>query len=252
MKPQNIYDNQEFFDSYKELRSKSDAANDLEEKPALFSLLPNLEGKTILDLGCGYGENCAKFLEMGAKNAIGVDLSEKMLEVAKNEHPDITFLRGDMNDLTPLASNNELPVSYDLILSSLAMHYIADFKKLAEEVYSMLSPDGYFIFSQEHPLNTAPINGIKWERDENNNALYYHLTDYTKTGERSVNWLVNGVIKYHRTFADLINALSEVGFTIERILEPAPTPEIIAISPKRAKNVHKPNFLLIKAKKHSK
>ena len=249
MKPQNIYDNEEFFEKYKELRSKSGTANDIEEKPAFFSLLPELASKKVLDLGCGYGENCAMFLSQGASTVIGMDLSEKMLDKAKKDHPQVTFIHGDMNDLSSIANNTAIPNSYDLIVSSLAMHYISDFKKLANEVYSLLTPNGYFVFSQEHPLTTAPINGVVWERDENNTALYYHLTDYTRSGERNVNWLVNGVIKYHRTFADIINALSSAGFIVETMLEPAPTPEIIAISPKHAKNIHKPNFMLIKARK---
>ena len=60
-KSQNIYDNQDFFDGYKKLRDDQYSANNLEEKPALFSLAPDLQGKAVLDLGCGYGENCAEF-----------------------------------------------------------------------------------------------------------------------------------------------------------------------------------------------
>ena len=56
-KSQNIYDNQTFFEGYKKLRSNQYSANNIEEKPALFSLSPELTGKAVLDLGCGYGEN---------------------------------------------------------------------------------------------------------------------------------------------------------------------------------------------------
>lgn len=81
-KQQNIYDDQTFFDEYKKLRENSDSANNLIEKPALFNLCPDLNGKKVLDLGCGYGENCDKFKSMGALKVTGVDISEKMLEVA--------------------------------------------------------------------------------------------------------------------------------------------------------------------------
>ena len=64
MARQNIYDNEIFFDGYKKLRGRKGNANDLFEIPALFSLLPSLEGKKILDLGCGFGEHCVKFVEM--------------------------------------------------------------------------------------------------------------------------------------------------------------------------------------------
>lgn len=117
-KSQNIYDNQEFFDEYKKLRESSNNCNVLEEKPALFALLPDLQGKSVLDLGCGYGENCAEFQKMGASKVTGLDTSEKMLEVAMSEHPELEFIRGDMSDL------NFTSEKYDIVVSSLAVHYL--------------------------------------------------------------------------------------------------------------------------------
>ena len=58
MAQQNIYDNEIFFEGYKKLRENTASANVLFEIPALLSLLPDLEGKRVLDLGCGYGEHC--------------------------------------------------------------------------------------------------------------------------------------------------------------------------------------------------
>ena len=87
-KSQNIFDNQEFFDGYKRIRSNKYSANNLEEKPALFSLSPDLSGKAVLDLGCGYGENCAEFKARGASAVLGIDISEKMLEreISADDH----------------------------------------------------------------------------------------------------------------------------------------------------------------------
>lgn len=85
MSNQNIYDNQEFFDGYKKLRENPTAANDIVEKPALFSLAPDLHNKSVLDIGCGYGENCVQFLKLGAKKVMGLDISSRMLEIAKRK-----------------------------------------------------------------------------------------------------------------------------------------------------------------------
>ncbi len=83
MAKQNIYDNETFFEGYKALRDKEVNANNLFEMPALFSLLPDLTGKRVLDLGCGFGEHCMEYIRRGADRVVGVDISEKMLEVAK-------------------------------------------------------------------------------------------------------------------------------------------------------------------------
>ena len=242
-KSQNIYDNQTFFDGYKKLRENPYSANNLEEKPALFSLAPDLDGKAVLDLGCGYGENCAEFLKMGASRVTGVDLSEKMLDIATSEHPEIEFIRGDMSDLSFIEGK------YNVIFSSLALHYIEDFGKFAKEVHGLLNRDGCFIFSQEHPLTTAPISGTSWSKDENGNVLHYNLTDYTRSGKRYTTWFVDGVEKYHRTFSDIVNALACAGFVITKMLEPTPSEELIKRDSRWEKDLHKPNFLLIKARR---
>ena len=54
MAKQNIFDNQIFFDGYKKIRENQASANIVFEMPALYSLLPDLSGKHILDLGCGF------------------------------------------------------------------------------------------------------------------------------------------------------------------------------------------------------
>ena len=242
-KSQNIFDDQVFFDGYRQLRENKFSANELEEKPALFSLAPELSGKAVLDLGCGYGENCAVFKSLGAARVLGVDISEKMLAVANEEHPDIEFVRADMSDLSFIKEK------FDAVFSSLAVHYVEDFSAFVKSVYGVLNPGGYFIFSQEHPLTTAPIAGASWMRDGDGNVLHYKLTDYGRPGFRSTKWFVEGVEKYHRRFSDIVGALCEAGFVIEKMIETTPDEEILKIDKRWEKDFHKPNFLLIKVRK---
>ena len=245
MSDQNIYDNQEFFDGYKKLRSNSSAANNVIEKPALFSLAPNMRNKTVLDIGCGYGENCIEFLKLGSLSVTGLDISTKMLEIAQTENSSskIKYINKSMTHLC------ELTEKYDVVFSSLAVHYIEDFNKLVADIYNLLNKDGYFIFSQEHPLTTALLTQNYWTCNDQNDKICYNLTTYSLEGKREVAWLVNGVIKYHRTMSSIINSLLKVGFTIEKMLEPMPSDKIIEKYPSYKKYIHKPDFLLIKARK---
>ena len=107
---------------------------------------------------------------------MGVDISEKMLAVAMEEHPDIKFIHVDMSNLSFIKDR------YDVVFSSLALHYIEDFAAFVKGVYDVLTSGGYFIFSQEHPLTTAPVSGASWAKDENGNVLHYKLTDYSRCG----------------------------------------------------------------------
>lgn len=241
---QNIYDNQIFFDEYRKLRGNPSSANIIVEKPALFSLCPDLRGKTILDLGCGYGENCKAFSGLGATKVVGIDISEKMLAVANQENKceNVIFSHLSMNDLSVLKEK------FDVVVSSLAVHYIEDFDKLLKQIFDILNDNGTFIFSQEHPFTTALKEEKYWSRDNDGNILHYNLTDYSMLGERKTHWIVDDVIKYHRSVSSIFNSLTNVGFIIEKVLEPVPDEKIMEQYPTYKKYFHKPDFLLVKAK----
>jgi len=245
MKEQNIYDNREFFDGYKKIRENPMSANNVVEKPAIFGLCPDFNGKTVLDVGCGFGENCVRFVELGAIRVVGLDISEKMLEVAKSENslPEIEYINKSASDL------HEIKNKFDVVISSLAVHYIEDLKKLAKDVFNLLNDGGYFIFSQEHPLTTALLSDDYWTKTEDGEIIKYNLTTYSLEGERRINWLNNEVIKYHRSFSGIINSLVETGFTIEKMLEPVPSEDIMEQYPAYKRYIHKPDFLMIRAKK---
>ena len=245
MPEQNIYDNQTFFDGYRKLRENPFSANIVIEKPALFSLCPDLHGQSVLDLGCGYGENCREFAEMGAKHIVGIDISKKMLEIAKEENSleYIEYINMSMSEL------HKLNDSFHTVCSSLAFHYIENLDKLLTDIYNLLENDGLLIFSQEHPLSTALKQKLLWSRNANGDILHYNLTHYGDSGQRSTEWIVDNVVKYHRSFSDIFNALISTRFIIEKVLEPIPDPEIMKKVPAYQKDIHKPDFLLLKARK---
>lgn len=245
MAKQNIYDNEIFFSGYKKLRDNEVNANNLFEIPALFSMMPDLSGKRVLDLGCGFGEHCKRFLELGASQVVGVDISEKMLEVAKKENSDPRIRYVHM----PIEDIGQLRERFDVVVSSLALHYVQDFDGAVRDVYSLLDEGGTFVFSQENPLNTCHSGGDRWTRDEQGNKVHLNLADYGVEGMRESVWFVDNVIKYHRTFSTIVNTLIEVGFTIERMIEPLPTEELLERYPDYRDLFHKPDFLLVKAAK---
>lgn len=245
MAKQNIYDNQLFFDGYKKIRDNEVNANNLFEIPALFSMMPDLTGKSVLDLGCGFGEHCKRFISEGATKVVGIDISEKMLEIAKKENSSdkITYINIPMEDI------GQLPGKFDIVISSLAFHYVEDFSGVVKNIHRLLSTDGVLIFSQENPLCTCHSGGNRWTRDENGKKLYVNLANYGVEGERESVWFVDDVKKYHRTFSTIVNTLVDSGFVIEKMMEPLPTDELLKKYPEYIDLYHKPDFLLVKAKK---
>lgn len=147
----NPYDNETFFNEYSKMARSQFGLEAAGEWETMIDLLPNLEGLNILDLGCGYGWHCAYFKNKKANKILGIDISEKMIKKAKeiNLSLNIEYLVKDFYSL------NDINDSYDLVFSSLAIHYIQDFENLTKQVRKLLKPKGTFLFSVEHPIFTA-------------------------------------------------------------------------------------------------
>lgn len=244
---QNIYDNEFFYNSYINLRNNSNGLNDVLEIPAFRSLLPSLYNKEILDLGCGYGENCKWYISEGAKKVVGIDISEKMIKRALELYSDnkIQYMNQSIEDINFNAE------SFDIVLSSLAFHYIFDFEDIVRKINSILKPGGILIFSQEHPIATAKKVADGWIKDENGQKLHWILDNYSDEGIREQNWFVEGVLKYHRTVSTIINTLIQNNFSIVKILEPIATEKAEELRTNLMEERRRPPFIVIKAQKNN-
>ena len=246
MNKQNIYDNPNFFDGYRRLREREDNHNVLLEQPAMAALLPDLRGKTVLDLGCGYGNNCRDFVMRGAERVVGIDISERMLEIAVSENamPKIEYRRWDMAELASLSE------TFDFIYSSLAFHYVEDFGGLMSDVYGHLAAGGWLLYSQEHPLTTATKeDGGHFNRNDNGEEISYTFSDYNESGRREVAWFVDGVVKYHRPAGEILTEIAKAGFIIDTVCEPIPEAWALKRRPQLRKEWIKPSFFIVRARK---
>ena len=207
-------------------------------------MLPDFTGRDVLDLGCGYGWHCAYAAEHGARSVLGLDLSEKMLAVAQKEHaaPPIEYCRMAMED-ADFADG-----SFDVVLSSLAFHYVADFGALVRKTAHWLRPGGDFVFSCEHPVFTAE-GSQDWYRDENGKILHFPVDNYYMEGERQAVFLGERVTKYHRTLTGYVGALLSNGFMLTGLAEPQPPQEMIDAIPGMADELRRPMMLILAAKK---
>ncbi|SQC94132.1 Trans-aconitate methyltransferase [Cedecea neteri] len=126
--PQNIFDDPGIFlKNYRQLREQDSGLNGLLEIPELYSLLPALDGLKILDLGCGFGDFARFARAHGAASVIGYDISEKMLAQARAATQDANISYHNL----PLEQFSPEGETWDLAISSLALHYIEDFARLS-------------------------------------------------------------------------------------------------------------------------
>lgn len=240
---ENKYDNTEFFKKYSEMSRSQKGLAGAGEWSELQKLLPDFKHKRVLDLGCGYGWHCGYAAVNGAAYVEGIDLSEKMLQVAeeKNSMDCIHYTRSAMEDLVYEEG------SFDVILSSLAFHYVKDYTTLASNISHWLRPDGEFVFSVEHPVFTA-YGTQDWYYDDAGEILHFPVDNYYYEGKREAIFLGEPVIKYHRTLTTYLNTLLENGFAIEHIVEPQPPHDMMDM-PGMKDEMRRPMMLLVSARK---
>jgi len=231
---QNIYDDAEFFAGYERLREADSGLNSAIEAPALIGLLPDLLGLRVVDLGCGFGTTCRDFAMAGAASVVGVDPSERMLDIARRiEHPAVSFIQSYAEDVDFRSG------SVDVVVSSLALHYVEDLDALFTRVRTWLAPAGVLVFSIEHPVITASPDG---QTDGG-----WLLREYFRRGRRQTSWFVDGVVKYHRTVADVVTALLTAGFRLEALQEPEPIEGAVQRQPSLARHLDRPPLLMVRA-----
>ncbi|OZB98572.1 bifunctional 2-polyprenyl-6-hydroxyphenol methylase/3-demethylubiquinol 3-O-methyltransferase UbiG [Paenibacillus sp. XY044] len=240
---QNKYDDSAFYAAYKEMPRSIGGLGSAGEWHEFKALLPDLQGKSVLDLGCGLGWHCRYAREQHAARVVGVDISAKMLESAREQtdDPAITYLQAPIEDI-------DFPDDhFDVVLSSLAIHYVESFDSVCHKVYACLKHGGTFVFSVEHPIFTSRPEQ-EWILDEQGNPLYWPVDHYQDEGIRNTSFLTDHVIKYHRTLSTYINDLIRNGFVVTAVREPVPDPKLMH-HPGMKDETRRPMFLILSAEK---
>ena len=138
--------------------------------------------------------------------------------------------------------------SFDIVLSSLAFHYLESFSPIAEKVSRLLAPGGSFVFSVEHPVFTA-YGSQDWYYGDKGEILHFPVDRYFYEGRREAVFLGEEVVKYHRTLTTYVKDLLGSGFQIRDLAEPMPPADLLETVPGMKDELRRPMMLLIAAEK---
>jgi SAM-dependent methyltransferase len=219
-------------------RVETKAHNAYYERPATLSLLPPVEGRCVLDAGCGPGVYAEWLVERGAE-VVALDVSPTMIRLAQERLGGrVRLVQADLGrDLDPLADH-----SFDLVLSALALDYVRDWAPLFREFFRVLRPAGHLVFSSAHPFD----------------EFYEHhpTGDYFQVEQVEYEWRGFGipvrVPSYRRPLGAMITPLLDAGFLLERVLEPRPQEPFQEKDPyDYAKLMRRPGFICFRARKPS-
>jgi SAM-dependent methyltransferase len=206
--------------------------NALYERPATLDLLPDVAGKDVLDAGCGPGWYSDWLARNGAR-VVAVDCSISMVRLANERLGGrARVMQGDVSNLRHLLPGR----TFDVILSSLVLHYVADLSGTFREWARLLRPDGTLVFSTHHPIHQASLLDPGYLRAE--------------LIEEEWSWLGETMRYYRRPLRDLTEPLTTAGFVIERISEPTPGEALKTKDPKAYDLLCRlPAFIFVRARK---
>ena len=234
------------YDAYQELASayaeKIDTKphNAYYERPAMLALLPEINGKQVLDAGCGPGV-CAQELVARGATVTACDTSDRMLGFAAQrlqaelEAGKVCLEQVDLSQ--PLTMFRER--TFDLINAALCLDYIEDWRSLFAEFGRLLKPEGVVLFSCGHPAFDAE---------------YFETKNYFSVEAVDCTWKGFGkkvrMPSFRRSLEEIVAPVIEAGFKLERIHEPLPTQDFKAADPIRyRKLMQRPGFLCVRARK---
>ena len=178
-----------------------------------------VQPETALDLGCGTGVLC-RILKDAGMDAMGMDYSSGMVDLARRENPDIPFAQGDMILWKPEGKFDLVTCTGDALNHIPEME---DLRRIFQNVYDYVNPGGYFIFDI---LNENEVSDSEpFEMDfTDTTRVWFQMT---RPGEKQVKLTVrvyeNGELSFEENIRETVHdpaavcqALKEAGFTVLR------------------------------------
>lgn len=169
----------------------------------------HFSGEKVLDLGCGYGFFTDYFRSIGA-DTIGVDGSEKMIELARERYPITAF---SVMDITmPFSFENN---QFDVVFSNQVFMDIKDIDFVFSECKRILKIGGILYYSIVHPA----FYDSHWQKDENGYRYAKVMDKYIKPYQFTQEFW-GETEHFHRPLSYYLNVAAKNGFFLKETCEP--------------------------------
>lgn len=213
------------------LRLTPSSLSDFTARPLVFEACGELNGRSVLDIGCGEGYCARELKRRGAGDYLGLDLSSKMIEAAQAQEAEdqlgIEYRACNVVEFKP-------DRQFELCVAVFLFNYlrVEDMQRVFSMVYDALQPQGEFIFSVPHPF-------FPFVHTEETAPFYFSSTgknyfaDVNQQFEGEI-WKRDGeplhVQCVHKTFSNYFDGLRKAGFTnMPEIQELTVTPDLVAV-----------------------
>ncbi|PSQ39368.1 class I SAM-dependent methyltransferase [Halobacteriales archaeon SW_12_71_31] len=203
------------------------------EFPATTDLVPDVDGRRVLDAGCGGGRYTEWLVERGA-DAVAVDVSHEMVErTRRRTDGEAEVRRSDLGGSLDAEAG-----TFDGVVSGLALHYVEDWEHTLGEFARVLRPGGFLVFSTHDPVD---------------DYVAFDAENYFETERLRMTWSTpDGAVEipfYRRPFAGVVGPLLDAGFRLEELIEPRPEATFAERKPESyEKRRRYPTFLCVSAR----
>lgn len=193
--------------------------------PRVWRVLGDVQGKTVLDIGCGEGRFSRQLTDRGAITT-GLDPTPNLLKRAHELGGGATFVDAFADNL-PFAGE-----TFDVVLFYLVLIDIEPLEPAIHEAFRVLKPGGKCIIVNLTSMNTA--SNRLWELDVDGNRIGWHLDNYAESRQITSEWSGIKINNYHRPLSTYLQTFLATGFTLKSFDEAIPTDEEIAETPELA------------------
>lgn len=191
--------------------------------PVMLAECGDLQGKAVLDLGCGEGRFSRLLAARGARPC-GIDTIARMVQAAVDAGgPDERYL---------IAAGEQLPFdsqTFDIVVVYLTLVDITAFRAAIEEAARVLCPGGRFIIANVSNLTSSAGNPVV---DEHGHFLYYAVDRYLEERPLMLEFGGVRVRNWHRPLAAYMDAYLSAGLILRRYLEPEPQDASLRSNPR--------------------
>lgn len=209
-------------------------------------LLGSLEGKRVLDLGCGAGHASVAFARAGAK-VIAVDPSAEQVE-ATRQAADAAEVRVEVQHAN-LAELAFVRGEVDAVYAAYALAEVPDLDRVFRQVHRVLRPEAPLVFSLPHPAFTMFVAGPTELQPSAGSPpvpvrRYHDDTPYTvdRGGDR--------VTDQPRTTSSVFTSLQRANFRVDHLLEPPARRDLVPDAQWTDAMEWVPPTLVLRARKH--
>lgn len=191
----------------------------------MLTMLGEVRGLTVLDVGSGNGYLCRKLARRGAA-VTGVELSDEFLRLARDSEAraplGITYIHGSVARMESLAA-----ASFDKAVSNYVLMDVHDYETAVREVFRVLKRGGVFVVVISHPaFACGPADWVAPAPDSPRpeDRTGFIVDDYFHRGPYLAVWGdLDPVLSFHRPLSDYWRTFQAAGFRIEDFGEPSIT-----------------------------